>query len=144
MVGEATCTDISPGMVTTLSRNAQRLGLEVRAARADAEALPFADSSFDLVLGHAVLHHLPNLRRAFTEFHRVLRPGGVLGLLWSGPDRSHPGLTELLAVAGPAGDGAADRSRWRQVHLPADAPFSAPETPTVRWTVTVTVSLFTS
>jgi SAM-dependent methyltransferase len=76
VVGEATCTDISPGMVTTLSRNAERLGLTVRAARADAEALPFADSSFDLVLGHAVLHHLPNLRRAFAEFHRVLRPGG--------------------------------------------------------------------
>ena len=57
-------------------RNAERLGLDVRTARADAESLPFADASFDLVLGHAVLHHLPNLRRAFAEFHRVLRPGG--------------------------------------------------------------------
>src|ERR1700759_2555954 len=76
VVAEATCTDISPGMVSTLSANAQRLGLDVRAARAEAESLPFADASFDLVLGHAVLHHLPNLRRAFTEFHRVLRPGG--------------------------------------------------------------------
>jgi SAM-dependent methyltransferase len=76
VVAEATCTDISPGMVATLGRNARRLGLEVKTARADAESLPFADSSFDLVLGHAVLHHLPNLRRAFAEFHRVLRPGG--------------------------------------------------------------------
>jgi SAM-dependent methyltransferase len=76
IVGEATCTDISPGMVATLGRNAERLGLAVRAARADAESLPFGDASFDLVLGHAVLHHLPNLRRAFAEFHRVLRPGG--------------------------------------------------------------------
>jgi SAM-dependent methyltransferase len=76
VVGEATCTDISPGMVATLGRNATRLGLQVRTARADAESLPFADASFDLVLGHAVLHHLPNLRRAFAEFHRVLRPGG--------------------------------------------------------------------
>jgi SAM-dependent methyltransferase len=76
VVAEATCTDISPGMVSTLGRNAERLGLQVRTARADAEALPFADASFDLVLGHAVLHHLPNLRRAFAEFHRVLRPGG--------------------------------------------------------------------
>ena len=32
--------------------------------------------SFDLVLGHAVLHHLPDLERAFAEFHRVLAPGG--------------------------------------------------------------------
>src|SRR5436305_11061279 len=77
-VREATCTDISPGMIATLSANAQRLGLDVRTARADAESLPFGDESFDLVLGHAVLHHLPNLRRAFDEFHRVLRPGGMI------------------------------------------------------------------
>jgi SAM-dependent methyltransferase len=76
VVREATCTDISPGMVTTLGENAERLGLNVRAARADAESLPFATGSFDLVLGHAVLHHLPDVRRAFAEFHRVLRPGG--------------------------------------------------------------------
>jgi SAM-dependent methyltransferase len=76
VVSHATCTDISPGMVTTLAANAERLGLGVQTARADAESLPFADQSFDLVLGHAVLHHLPNLRRAFAEFHRVLRPGG--------------------------------------------------------------------
>src|SRR6202044_3332122 len=47
VVGEATCTDISPGMVATLGRNAERLGLQVRTARADAESLPFADTSFD-------------------------------------------------------------------------------------------------
>src|SRR6202161_4242740 len=69
-VREATCTDISPGMVTTLGANAERLGLRVKTARADAESLPFPSDSFDLVLGHAVLHHLPNLSRAFSEFHR--------------------------------------------------------------------------
>jgi SAM-dependent methyltransferase len=76
IVRQATCTDISPGMIRTLSANAERLGLTVRTARADAESLPFPDASFDLVVGHAVLHHLPDLRRAFAEFHRVLRPGG--------------------------------------------------------------------
>src|SRR5437588_933194 len=76
VVREATCTDISPGMVSALAENAERLGLNVKAARADAESLPFPDESFDLVLGHAVLHHLPDLRRAFAEFFRVLRPGG--------------------------------------------------------------------
>jgi ubiquinone/menaquinone biosynthesis C-methylase UbiE len=75
---EATCTDISPGMIHVLRGNADRLGLEVETHVADAEALPFEDRSFDLVLGHAVLHHLPNLEQAFGEFHRVLRPGGVV------------------------------------------------------------------
>jgi SAM-dependent methyltransferase len=76
IVREAVCTDISPGMVRALAANAERLGLAVTSLRADAESLPFADESFDLVLGHAVLHHLPNLTRAFAEFRRVLKPGG--------------------------------------------------------------------
>ena len=78
VIGQLTCTDISPGMVSALTANAERLGLSdrVRATPADAEALPFPDQSFDLVLGHAVLHHLPDLDRSFSEFLRVLRPGG--------------------------------------------------------------------
>ena len=77
VIDELVCTDISPGMVSVLNANAARLGLsDVSATRADAESLPFADNSFDLVLGHAVLHHLPDLRRSFAEFHRVLKPGG--------------------------------------------------------------------
>jgi SAM-dependent methyltransferase len=80
VIGHATCTDISPGMLGRLRANAESVGLgdRVETVRTDAEALPFADDSFDLVLGHAVLHHLPDLRRAFGEFHRVLRPGGTL------------------------------------------------------------------
>ena len=76
MIERATCTDISTGMLSALQANARRLGLEVQALAADAESLPFEDESFDLVFGHAVLHHIPNLSRAFEEFRRVLRPGG--------------------------------------------------------------------
>src|SRR3954447_2778566 len=78
VVGEAVCTDISPGMLATLERNAAELGLDVETAACDAAELPVDDESFDLVLGHAVLHHLPDLDRAFAEFHRVLAPGGTL------------------------------------------------------------------
>jgi ubiquinone/menaquinone biosynthesis C-methylase UbiE len=78
LIGEATCSDISPGMLDTLAGNAQRLGLDVHTEPADAERLPFADASFDLVLGHAVLHHIPDLPRAFAEFERVLAPGGTI------------------------------------------------------------------
>ncbi len=78
VVREATCTDISPGMLDTLEGNAAGLGVPVTTEVADAEHLPFPDASFDLVLGHAVLHHIPDLERAFDEFARVLRPGGTL------------------------------------------------------------------
>jgi len=77
-VERATATDISPGMVKALARNAKRLGLSVEATRADAEALPFADASFDLVFGHAVLHHVPDVARGLAEIRRVLRPGGTV------------------------------------------------------------------
>ena len=50
----------------------------MRTIRCEADRLPFADESFDLVFGHAVLHHLPDLDAAFAEFRRVLRPGGTL------------------------------------------------------------------
>lgn len=78
VIRSAVCTDISAGMLDTLAGNAARLELDVETKVADAEALPFPDASFDLVMGHAVLHHLPDLNQAFREFHRVLRPGGKL------------------------------------------------------------------
>ena len=73
-----TATDIAPGMLAALEANAERLGLDVEAVETDAERLPFEDATFDLVLGHAVLHHIPDLDRAASEFMRVLRPGGTV------------------------------------------------------------------
>jgi SAM-dependent methyltransferase len=78
MISQATCSDISPGMLSALRANAERLELDVQTEQLDAERLPFEDASFDLVFGHAVLHHIPNLDRAFGEFARVLAPGGTL------------------------------------------------------------------
>jgi SAM-dependent methyltransferase len=78
VVGEAVATDISPGMLRKLEASAEELGLAVDTAACDAAELPFGDDSFDLVFGHAVLHHLPDLDAAFREFRRVLRPGGVV------------------------------------------------------------------
>jgi ubiquinone/menaquinone biosynthesis C-methylase UbiE len=76
VIGELVATDISQGMLDELSATARRLGLEVETACTESERLPFADASFDLVFGHAVLHHLPDLDASFREFRRVLRPGG--------------------------------------------------------------------
>jgi ubiquinone/menaquinone biosynthesis C-methylase UbiE len=71
-------TDISPGMVEAAKRNATGLGLRLDGEPADVEALPYADDSFDLVIGHAVIHHVPDVEQAFREMLRVLRPGGRL------------------------------------------------------------------
>jgi ubiquinone/menaquinone biosynthesis C-methylase UbiE len=75
---EAVASDISPGMLRALSASAADLGLAVETVACEASSLPFDDASFDLVFGHAVLHHLPDLASAFREFRRVLRPGGVV------------------------------------------------------------------
>lgn len=69
-------TDISPGMVEVAQARGRALGLDVLGRVADAEALPFPDESFDLVVGHAFLHHLPDVEAALREVVRVLRPGG--------------------------------------------------------------------
>lgn len=45
---------------------------------ADAEALPFADATFDLVYSWGVLHHTPDTERAYSEVFRVLKPGGTM------------------------------------------------------------------
>jgi ubiquinone/menaquinone biosynthesis C-methylase UbiE len=78
VVGEAVASDISPGMLRALSASAEELGLGVETVACEANSLPFEDASFDVVFGHAVLHHLPDLAGAFREFRRVLRPGGVV------------------------------------------------------------------
>ncbi|HEX6228724.1 MAG TPA: methyltransferase domain-containing protein [Solirubrobacterales bacterium] len=78
VIERLTATDISPGMLERLTATAETLGLNVTTVATDAEELPFDDDSFDLVFGHAVLHHIPDLRRAFSEFRRVLRPGGAV------------------------------------------------------------------
>jgi ubiquinone/menaquinone biosynthesis C-methylase UbiE len=69
-------TDISPGMVAAAERNAQALGFSVAGRVADAEQLPYDGGCFDLVVGHAVLHHIPDVELALREVLRVLRPGG--------------------------------------------------------------------
>lgn len=57
------------------------LGLDSDLQVADAENLPFADSSFDLVYSWGVLHHTPDTERAITEVLRILKPGGMAKIM---------------------------------------------------------------
>ncbi len=76
VLDEGHVTDLSPRMVEVAVRNAEALGFEVEGRVADAESIPYDDDTFDLVVGHAVLHHIPDLDQAMSEVLRVLRPGG--------------------------------------------------------------------
>lgn len=76
VIKKGSVTDLSPGMVQVALRNAANLGLDVDGRVADAERIPYDDNTFDLVIGHAVLHHIPDVPAAFREVLRVLKPGG--------------------------------------------------------------------
>jgi ubiquinone/menaquinone biosynthesis C-methylase UbiE len=69
-------TDLSPGMVRVATRNGESLALQIDGRVADAEGIPYDDNTFDLVVGHAVLHHIPDVELSLREVVRVLKPGG--------------------------------------------------------------------
>src|SRR3954451_2264086 len=109
VIERLTATDISPGMLQRLGGPAQALGRrEPTTVTAEAESLPFEDESFDLVLGHAVLHHIPDLDRAFAEFRRVLRPGGMIAFAGE-PSRYGDRLAAM-----PKRSGLALAPAWRR------------------------------
>jgi ubiquinone/menaquinone biosynthesis C-methylase UbiE len=70
--------DASSEMIARATRKARKRGVDVTFANAFAEALPFPDAHFDLVLSTVMLHHLGRKARqsAAQEIRRVLRPGG--------------------------------------------------------------------
>lgn len=109
LIENLTATDIAPGMLESLKKNAQSLGVPVKTVVTEAETLPFADESFDAVLGHAVLHHIPDLDRAFSEFFRVLRPGGLI-VFCGEPSRYGDRLAAL-----PKRSGAFAAPAWRRL-----------------------------
>jgi len=66
-------SDMSHGMACVAREHAG-----VHVVVSDAQSLPWANESFDLVIANHMLYHVPDLDAAFSEFVRVLRPGGRL------------------------------------------------------------------
>ena len=69
-----TLTDYSAGMLEAARENAAHLHAEF--AVADAQAIPYPDGAFDVVIANMMLYHVPDIGRALREIRRVLRPGG--------------------------------------------------------------------
>jgi SAM-dependent methyltransferase len=71
--------DLSEGMIATARRSvAQWAGTPPAFRVMDAEALDLPDAAFDAVVSLCAVSHFPNIARAITEMHRVLKPGGRL------------------------------------------------------------------
>jgi SAM-dependent methyltransferase len=68
--------DLTPRAIEHTSTRFGILGLNSTLQVADAERLPFADASFDIVYSWGVIHHSPDTPTIVREIHRVLRPGG--------------------------------------------------------------------
>ena len=73
--------DFAPAMLAEARRKAAERGAPIRFEEADAEQLPFAASSFDLVISRHVLWTLPHPETAIDEWIRVLRPRGRLAVI---------------------------------------------------------------
>jgi demethylmenaquinone methyltransferase/2-methoxy-6-polyprenyl-1,4-benzoquinol methylase len=70
--------DYSLGMLQTANQRLMAAGLQATLQQQDAQQLPFASASFDLVISGHLLEHLPDPQAGVAELVRVLRPGGVL------------------------------------------------------------------
>ena len=92
---DITLTDFSAGMVEQARENLRGSHPHFNIRRANAEALPFDDASYDVLIAHYMLYHVPDIPRALGEFRRVLRPGGRLFAATNG--RNHLAeITELV------------------------------------------------
>jgi len=76
-----TGVDFAPAMLAEARRTASEQRAAIRFEEADAEQLPFASGSFDLVVSRHVLWTLPHPEEAIDEWIRVLRPGGRLAVI---------------------------------------------------------------
>jgi ubiquinone/menaquinone biosynthesis C-methylase UbiE len=72
-----TLTDLSSGMVRTARESLGNGDGRFRFGVVDAQALPFSDGTFDVVIANHMLYHVPHPRRALGELARVLRTGGT-------------------------------------------------------------------
>jgi len=77
--GSVTGVDMTPEMIAKARASADGLA-NVQFVESEAERLPFADRSFDVVISNGVIDLIPDKDAVFAELFRVLRPGGRLQL----------------------------------------------------------------
>jgi ubiquinone/menaquinone biosynthesis C-methylase UbiE len=109
---DVTSTDYVPALLENGRQRAHGERLPITFQEADAEALPFPDASFDVVLSSFGVMFAPNHAQAASELLRVCRPGGTIGLAnWT----PHGFIGRLFGVIGrhvPPPAGLTSPARW--------------------------------
>ncbi len=95
---EVTASDLTPELLDAGRIRARAAGVELDWVEADAEHLPFADASFDVVMSAIGAMFAPHHREAADELVRTCRPGGTIGLLSWTPEGM---LGALFRTMGP-------------------------------------------
>jgi SAM-dependent methyltransferase len=97
--GSVTCTDAVAAMVATAENEAKRRGLtNVRFRRCLADALPFADDSFDAVISRMGVMFFPDTLVALRELLRVTKPNGALCFVVWGRAELNPFTSAVTKV----------------------------------------------
>lgn len=108
----ATGIDYVPGLVEVARRRAEAEGLDVDFQVGDAEALPFADDSFDFVMSAIGVMFTADHERAASELVRVCRPGGRIGLACWTPTGFVGQLLRIVGKHVPPPPAAQPPTRW--------------------------------
>ena len=100
--GRAVGIDASPEMIERALARAEHHGSRAEYAVASAEALPFDDASFGVVVSRLVFHHLPGelKSQALAEIARVLKPGGRVVIVDLAPGAAKGGHRLIAHVMG--------------------------------------------
>jgi SAM-dependent methyltransferase len=105
-------TDYVGALLERGQARASAEGLAVQFQEADAENLPFADATFDVVLSTFGVMFTPNQERAASELARVCRPGGKIGLANWTPDGFVGELFKVIGRYTPPPAGVKSASLW--------------------------------
>jgi ubiquinone/menaquinone biosynthesis C-methylase UbiE len=109
---DVTSTDYVASLLDRGRERAEAERLEIAFREADAEALPFADGCFDVVMSTFGVMFTPDQERAAGELLRVCRPGGKIGLANWTPDGFIGHLFRTIGRHVPPPPGARSPARW--------------------------------
>jgi SAM-dependent methyltransferase len=120
-------------MLEVLKRSSPEAG----AIRGKAEQLPIRSATLDAVLVSSAWHWM-DPDKTVAEVGRVLRPGGVFGVIRNGPDRSVDWVSGLLGVRNRSSADEKERARRHRLDLPPQAPFVDLENCSISWSLPMT------